>query len=230
MSISQLTTALLALVILCVCFSHAVNPIDIRGQQFVNSESNERFMVVGVDYQPGGQGGYKPQDGEDALANATVCLRDAALLQELGVNTIRVYNVGPDINHDECASIFNLAGIYMIIDVNAPFSGESLDRSNPSGSYTADYLERTFGVVEAFKDYPNTLAFFAANEVMNDESNVKENPQYIRVRFCGLAFRPVPTWLLIRISLTLSPGHTTRPQAIHCPECRPPNPRRLFRR
>jgi len=28
-------------------------------------------------------------------------------LMDVGVNAIRVYNVDPDLNHDECASIFN---------------------------------------------------------------------------------------------------------------------------
>jgi hypothetical protein len=37
-------------------------------------------------------------------------LRDAALMQVLGVNAIRVYNLDPDVNHDECASIFNAVG------------------------------------------------------------------------------------------------------------------------
>lgn len=43
----------------------------------------------------------------DPLSNGTVCLRDAALMQRLGVNAVRVYNVSPDLNHDLCASIFN---------------------------------------------------------------------------------------------------------------------------
>jgi hypothetical protein len=63
--------------------------------------------MLGVAYQPGGQSGYNPGSGIDPLSDASVCLRDAALMQRLGVNSIRVYNVDPDLNHDECASIFN---------------------------------------------------------------------------------------------------------------------------
>lgn len=152
-----------------------------KGQELVDSKTNDRFVILGIDYQPGGQGGYKPQDGVDALSNGTNCLRDAALLQSLGVNTIRAYNVAPEINHDECMSYFNTAGIYLILDVNSPFSGESLDRSDPEGSYTADYLKRIFSVVEAFKAYPNVLGFFSANEVMNDLDTAQKPPPYIRV-------------------------------------------------
>jgi hypothetical protein len=69
----------------------------------------------------------------------------------------------------------------MIIDVNSPEA--SINRVEPWTSYTNDYLTRIFGVVEAFKNYPNTMAFFSANEVMNDIDTGKVNPPYIRVRF-----------------------------------------------
>lgn len=69
----------------------------------------------------------------------------------------------------------------MIIDVNSPLQGESINRAAPWTSYNKDYLSRVFGVVENFKNFPNTLGFFAANEVMNDLSTAEFNPQYIRV-------------------------------------------------
>jgi hypothetical protein len=159
----------------------AVHPVSIQGQDFVDSVTKKRFSIIGVDYQPGGQGGYMPQSGKDPLTDKEVCLRDAIMLQRLGVNTIRVYNVDPTFDHDDCASIFNAAGIYMILDVNGPFSGESINRDEPWTSYHEGYLKRIFGVVENFKGYPNTLAFFSANEVMNDQATGKVNPQYIRV-------------------------------------------------
>lgn len=96
------------------------------------------------------------------------------------MNTIRVYNVDPTLDHSTCMSIFNAAGIYLILDVNSPLSGESINRAEPWTSYHKDYLTRIFGVVENFKAFPNTLAFFAANEVMNDLSTAEYNPMYIR--------------------------------------------------
>lgn len=68
----------------------------------------------------------------------------------------------------------------MILDVNSPLSGQSIDRSDPSGSYTTSYLTHIFSVVEAFKSYPNTLGFFAGNEVINDVPTAQANPPYIR--------------------------------------------------
>lgn len=50
----------------------------------------------------------------------------------------------------------------------------------PWESYYAGYLNRTFAVVEAFKDYPNTAAFFSGNEVIFDEENGATVPPYIR--------------------------------------------------
>jgi hypothetical protein len=102
-------------------------------------------------------------------------------MQRLGINAIRVYNVNPAANHDLCASIFNAVGIYLIVDVNSPLTGESLSRLDPQGTYTADYLNRIFNVVEAFKGYPNLLGFFGGNEVINDATNITDIPPYLRV-------------------------------------------------
>lgn len=85
----------------------AVPALEIKGSDFINSKTGDKFEIVGVAYQPGGSAGYDPKTGKDPLSHADTCLRDAALLQILGVNTIRVYNLDPNINHDECASIFN---------------------------------------------------------------------------------------------------------------------------
>lgn len=68
----------------------------------------------------------------------------------------------------------------MILDVNSPLQGESINRAEPWTSYNTDYLTRIFGIVENFKNLPNTLGFFAANEVMNDLNTAEFNPQYIR--------------------------------------------------
>jgi len=101
------------------------------------------------------------------------------MLTMLGVNAIRVYNLDPTINHDLCASIFNAVGIYLLLDVNSPFPGESINRVAPWESYYDGYVNRIFSVVEAFKNYPNTLLFFSGNEVINEESN-EFVPAYMR--------------------------------------------------
>jgi len=169
-----------ALLALGATLAAAVQPLEVKGEYFVNPKTGNRFQVVGVAYQPGGSAGYDKAAGRDPLSDPDICLRDAALLQILGVNTIRVYNVNPDLNHDKCASIFNAAGMYMVLDVNSPLVGESLTSYHPWESYYAAYLNRTFAVVEAFKDYPNTLAFFSGNEVLNNEETGADVPPYVR--------------------------------------------------
>ncbi|KAH6891262.1 Glucanosyltransferase-domain-containing protein [Thelonectria olida] len=159
---------------------NAVQSLTIEGKEFVNSKSGKRFQVVGMAYQPGGSAGYDPETGKDPLSHKEQCLRDAALMQILGINAIRVYNLDPNINHDDCASIFNAAGMYMMIDVNSPLPGEALHSESPWESYYTEYLNRTFAIVEAFSNYPNTLLFFSGNEVINNIATAKDAPQYIR--------------------------------------------------
>lgn len=171
--------------------------LDLQGSYLVNNATGDRYQIVGVAYQPGGSAGFDPTAGQDPLSDKETCLRDAALMQLLGVNAIRVYSVDPDINHDECASIFNAvgtldlcshkrkadksqAGMYMFIDVNSPLPGQSITSYQPWASYYAAYLNRTFAVVEAFKSYPNTAAFFAGNEVISNKADGATVPPYMR--------------------------------------------------
>ncbi|RFU81328.1 1,3-beta-glucanosyltransferase gel2 [Trichoderma arundinaceum] len=168
-----------ALVALAATVVGAVKPLTIQGTDFVDADGN-KFQLVGVAYQPGGSAGYDPKTGKDPLSHADTCLRDAALLQVMGVNAIRVYNLDPNLNHDECASIFNAAGMYMILDVNSPLVGEAITSFEPWTSYYEAYSNRTFAIAEAFSGYPNTLLFFSGNEVINDLPSAQFVPPYLR--------------------------------------------------
>lgn len=95
-----------ALVALAASLVAAVPPLEIKGKDFYNSKTGEKFQVVGVAYQPGGSAAFTNSQ-PDPLSQPEQCKRDAALMQVMGVNAIRVYNLNPDLNHDECASIFN---------------------------------------------------------------------------------------------------------------------------
>ena len=68
----------------------------------------------------------------------------------------------------------------MAIDVNAPGFPNSLPRDKPYEGYFQGYLSRIFGVVEGFKDYPNTLVFFSSNELINSEETGEMGPRFIR--------------------------------------------------
>uniref|UniRef100_A0A093XD34 1,3-beta-glucanosyltransferase n=2 Tax=Talaromyces marneffei PM1 TaxID=1077442 RepID=A0A093XD34_TALMA len=170
----------------------AVNPVVVKGKDFVDTVTGDRFQIVGVDYQPGGSSGFKGT--ADPLSDKDACLRDAAILQYLGVNSIRVYNLAPSANHDECASIFNAAGIYMILDVNSPLDNGSLNRGAPWESYNPVYMAQVFGVIEAFKNYPNTAGFFSGNEAVQRDMHdyiSKNSKRPIPVGYSAADVRPL---------------------------------------
>ena len=179
-ALTTIIKSLVAALVLCATLASAVQNVKVQGADFINNVTSNRLQIIGVAYQPGGSDGFMPGSGIDPLSNGTLCLRDAALMQSLGVNTIRIYNLDPSIDHDMCVSIFNAVGIYMLIDVNSPLPNQSLDPGDLTGSYSSVYLNHIFGIVEAFKDYPNLLGFFGGNEVMNTVATGGTVPPYLR--------------------------------------------------
>jgi hypothetical protein len=156
----------------------AVTPLEVDGNFFINPVTKTRFQIVGVDYQPGGSAGFLGTS--DPLSDPDACLRDAAIMQVLGVNTVRIYNINPDLNHDECVSIFNAAGMYLVLDVNTPIVAQHINSYEPWTTYYSQYSNHTFAMVEAFKDYPNVLAFFSGNEIIDKLATAGDVPPYIR--------------------------------------------------
>ena len=142
----------------------------------------KRFYIRGVDYQPGrflttdnmkwdlpAAGGSSAAAKYDPLASTDACKRDVEKFKKLGINTIRVYTVDNSANHDQCMSLLADAGIYLALDVNTP--AYSLNRENTwslKASYNEVYLQNAFATVDAFAKYDNTLLFYSANEVVND--------------------------------------------------------------
>lgn len=176
------------LVLLFATAVQAILPLQIQNHRFIKAfsaenqpDENELFFVKGIDYQPGGSSAFQAHGNDDILTDPAVCARDIFVLQQLGINTIRIYQLNPDLNHDKCMTMLNNAGIYVILDVNSGNFGEHLNRADPKGTYNARYLERVFRFIEAFKNYPNVLGFFSGNEVINDEKNYAEiDPPYLR--------------------------------------------------
>lgn len=156
----------------------ALNPIAVRNNVFYDVATNERFFMVGVDYQPGGAAAVTA--GSDPLSNIEVCRRDVFLFQRLGVNTVRVYSVDNTLNHDACMSLYNTAGIYLLLDVNSPLEGQHLNRLEPWTTYNSIYAEHVFRTIEAFGSYENTLGFFSGNELINDERSAFASAPYIK--------------------------------------------------
>lgn len=114
----------------------------------------------------------------DPLADKSVCTRDIAEFKKLGVNTVRVYITDNSKNHDDCMNALAAAGIYVIIDANNPLY--SINREVPAPSYNAVYLQSVFATIDSFVQYPNTLAFFSGNEVINSTAESTLSAPYVK--------------------------------------------------
>jgi len=172
------SAAVLAAVATFVGMASAINPIEIKDRHFFDSVTGEPFWIKGVDYQPGGSAAHEA--GADPLSDIDTCARDIYLFQQLGINTIRVYSIDPDVNHDACMTLLAAAGIYLVLDVNSPLEHQHLNNELPWTTYTPMYLEHIFKVVDQFSGYANTLAFLAGNEVVFDTKSAKASPNYIK--------------------------------------------------
>jgi len=167
-------------------------PVSVKGNAFF--VNNKRFYVRGVDYQPGGS-----STNYDPIGHIADCTRDIDNFKKLGINTVRVYSVDNSLNHDDCMKLLADAGIYLALDVNTPVY--SLNRENSYKirmSYNDVYLQSLFATVDAFQKYDNTLLFYSANEVINDNATsfaapyikavVRDLKQYIKAR----GYRTIP--------------------------------------
>jgi hypothetical protein len=168
----------LSLLALGVSTAAALNPIVVRDNVFYDAATNQRFFMKGVDYQPGGAAAVEP--GKDPLSDINVCLRDVAVFQKLGLNTIRVYSVDNTLNHDACMSLYDAAGIYVILDVNTPLEGQYLNRNEPYITYNSIYATNVFKTVTVFGGYRNTLGFFSGNELINSNVSAATSPPYVK--------------------------------------------------
>ncbi|AGO11607.1 AaceriADL175Wp [[Ashbya] aceris (nom. inval.)] len=155
-----------------------IHPIEIQGKHFVDSFTQQPFFIKGLDYQPGGSS--KVDGKQDPLSDPQKCARDIMLFQQLGINTIRIYSLNPDLNHDVCMTMLAAAGIYLLLDVNSPLQNQHLNRYEPWSSYSEPYLQHVFKLIEQFSHYNNTLGFFAGNEVVNDGRSAQTSPPYLK--------------------------------------------------
>ncbi|KAG9084252.1 1,3-beta-glucanosyltransferase gas1 [Ceratobasidium sp. UAMH 11750] len=188
----------------------ALPKIHAKGK-YLYDESGNRFYIKGVAYQEAGElgpetdanaanGGYpEPTTYIDPLALGTACDRDLPYLKQLGVNAIRVYSVNSQLNHDDCMTKLNDAGIYTIIDLSLPLNG-SINRAQPS--WTTNLQTLYTNTIDAFAKYENVLSFNVANEVINLPNNTHTGP------FIKAAARDIKAYLKSKGSSALV-GYST---------------------
>jgi hypothetical protein len=90
--------------------------------------------------------------------DAEACTRDAALMAQVGINTIYIMTIDLKANHDDCFSIFSLVGIYIMVVLrkDGVFATSAEDFTQ---SYTTDFVKGMFETIDAVKDYDNLLGF-----------------------------------------------------------------------
>ncbi|ATY64179.1 Glycolipid anchored surface GAS1 [Cordyceps militaris] len=128
----------------------ALDTIEVVGNKFFKKDGSQ-FFLKGVAYQ------LRPSD---PLIDTEQCQRDAKLMKELGVNSIRVYHVDASANHDGCMKAFDEAGIYLLVDLDTfgtyVVSTDLHWNQTQYDSYAA--------VMDTFHNYDNVLGFFVGNE------------------------------------------------------------------
>ncbi|KAG9103975.1 1,3-beta-glucanosyltransferase gas1 [Ceratobasidium sp. 370] len=201
---------ILALAACALPLASALPKIHAKGK-YLYDESGNRFYIKGVAYQEAGQlgpetdanaanGGYpEPTTYIDPLALGTACDRDLPYLKQLGVNAIRVYSVNSQLNHDDCMTKLNDAGIYTIIDLSLPLNG-SINRAQPS--WTTNLQSLYTNTIDAFSKYDNVLSYNVANEVINLPNNTHTAP------FIKAAARDIKAYLKSKGSSALV-GYST---------------------
>lgn len=145
--------------------------IEIVGNKFFYSNNGSQFYIKGVAYQSD-SANSTTTDFVDPLADATSCKRDIPYLTQLGTNVIRVYALNTTLDHSECMSALNDAGIYVIADLSEP--DLSINRDSPQ--WNIDLYQRYTSVVDMMGKYSNVLGFFAGNEVTNNKTNTDASP------------------------------------------------------
>jgi hypothetical protein len=100
-----------------------LSPIVAKGNKFFDSDSGDEFRVKGMAYYPRPNSGkLSTVDNYDWAADKheDVWKPHLKILQDLGVNTLRLYSVDPSKKHDKFMCACSDAEIYVLVGMAAP--------------------------------------------------------------------------------------------------------------
>lgn len=98
-------------------------PIITKGNKFFDSETGAEFRLKGMAYYPRPNAGKMASVGNYDWAadkHEDVWKPHLKVLQDLGVNTIRLYSVDPGVSHDKFMCACSDAGMYVLVGITAP--------------------------------------------------------------------------------------------------------------
>ncbi|OAP59315.1 hypothetical protein AYL99_06613 [Fonsecaea erecta] len=155
---------------------------------------------------------------DDPLVNTTQCKLDAALMQQLGANTIRVYHVDATADHSGCMNAFAAVGIYLFVDMDSfttyiRYDTDSSWTTNKSASYRA--------VMDNFQQYDNTAGFFVGNEVLNVLADSGAAPYLLSAAADLKSYRDAKGYRKIPIGYSATDTAVLRPMLQDYLVCRP---------
>ncbi|KAJ1980424.1 1,3-beta-glucanosyltransferase [Dimargaris verticillata] len=157
-----LTVSVVGLAVLQSPWSVIAGQLTIQGNRFFDAKSKEQYYIKGLIYQPNRT---DERPWPDPLADSDACERDVTYFQDLGVNTIRVYETNNTADHTDCMQMLEDAGINVFLDLKA------VDTNNPS--YDSDLLTDFVDKIEAFRSFSNFVGVFAGNQVVtNNETTL----------------------------------------------------------
>ena len=109
---------------LLVCHIAAIPTISAIGSKFFTSDGNqfyikgERRSITPCNITDVSAGVAYQLIDQDPLVDEAQCTLDAALMAQLGANTIRVYHVDSGADHSGCMNAFADKGIYLFVDMD----------------------------------------------------------------------------------------------------------------
>ncbi|KIW10649.1 hypothetical protein PV08_11613 [Exophiala spinifera] len=201
--------ALVALIVSVFCSSvNAIPTITAVGSKFFTSEGNQ-FFIKGVAYQ---------LVEDDPLVNTTQCNLDAALMKQLGANSIRVYHVDPDADHSGCMNAFASNNIYIWVDMD---SFKTYIQQAGIPSWTQNKSDSYRAVMDNFQQYDNTAGFFVGNEVLNSNADSGAAPYLLSAAVDLKNYREAKGYRKIPIGYSATDTAVLRPNLQDYVVCRP---------
>jgi len=210
---SMTVTGLLVAALGLVNAVSAISTLSVVGSKFF-TEEGDQFYIKGVAYQ------LTPHD---PLIDNQQCTLDAALMKELGANTIRVYHVDPSGDHKDCMDTFANAGIYLFVDLDDFPTQISQDEPH----WNSTQLNAFKIVLDEFQQYDNTAGVFVGNEVLTMANGSEAAPYILSAARDIKAYRDSKNYRKIPVGYSAADIGELRPMLQNYLVCRPEASERL---